>query len=799
MNGRLSYRSRLVMATALLSVALLAYQVAIMQLLSLVQWYHFASMVISVALLGFGAAGTALSLMQKWLLQYSNTILPVLMIICGLTMTGSAVLSHSGFARFDSYLLFVDRSQWTALLFNYILFFLPFFFGALALGIIFVKYVWDIGKFYFSNLAGSGVGAVIAAALSWYFWPATLPVVIALIAIAAGFLVMRSTNRWHIIIPGLVVTAFTAYYIMYPVRPVMSEYKSLSRTMNLPASRIIIQQPSPYGFVQVASADALRYAPGLSLAFSGEVPVKATVFNNGDWFGPLVSWNPGDIFHLLDYTTMALPYAIKKRNKVLVLHAGTGLDVSHALSQGALQINVVESHKAIANLLLHELADDNDSLFYHPAVKMHVTEPRTFLAATQKKYDLIALPLVGTFGGGSGLSAMREEYSLTKEAFLQMWDLLEPDGVISISAWMDYPLRNPLKTVATLAETAEEAGITSLSLHLAAVRSWGTVSFLLKKSPFTSADTSQVRLFCANNFFDPLLLPGLKAGERSVYNGMSDSSFFAYIDEAVSGSRDLLYKEYDFHLRPATDDKPYFSQFLRWESLPHLSGIFGTQSVPFLELGWQVSAITFLQLSLLAFLLIILPLFKIGLRSRYKGWTFLYFSGLGIGYMLFEIVLIQRFILFFGNPVYAAALVIGIMLFASGAGSYYSSKFEVNRSFMQRILLFVVLLLLVYTYFLSPLLQACTGFPMEIKLLISLITIACPAFLMGMPFPSGLRALSKKAEKNIPWAWGINSCMSVISAAFASLLAVEVGFTTVMVLAVLAYAMSMLSVYLINE
>ena len=795
MNRLFSYHNRLMTATALLSVALIAFQVAIIQLLSYVQWYHYANMVISIALLGFGAAGTVLSLLRKKLLDHSGILLPLLMIISGLTMVMAVWLSRSGFARFDSYLLFVDRRQWLSLLMNYLLFFFPFFFGALALGIIFIKYVAEIGKFYFSNLVGSGIGAIIAAGLASYFFPAVLPVVMALMAIAAGLILLQQKNRWLIITLAFVTIVITFYRIAKPVDLTRSEYKSLSRTLNLPAARITLKKPGPYGFIEVVSADALRYAPGLSLAFTGEVPVKKEVFNNGDWFGPLVSWNEKDSFHLLDYTTMALPYVLKQRDKVLVLHAGTGLHISHALSRTATNIDAIEPHKTVTNLLLHELAADNDSLYYHPALKMHISEPRTFLSVTQKKYDLIQLPVVGAFGGGAGLYAMREEYSLTKEAVLQMWNLLENDGVICITAWMDYPFRNPLKIAATIAETGEAAGLSSLHSHIAAVRSWGTISFLLKKSPLTSSDTSAIRQYCDKLFFDPVFLPGLTNEERTAYNGMNDESFFVYMDELLSGKREKLYEDYDFYLRPATDDKPYFSQFLRWKSLPHLNNIFGSQSVPFIELGWLISVMTFFQLSLLALLLIILPLFKIGWKGSHKFWTLLYFSGLGIGYMFLEIVLIQQFILFFGNPVYAVALVIAVMLLASGTGSYYSSSLQLKRSIMQRILLTIVALLLFYSFFLAGFLQNITGLSMVLKIAISLIIIAVPALLMGMPFPLGLRLLSGIEEKNIPWAWGINGCMSVISAALATLLAVEAGFTVVMILAALAYAVCLLAMY----
>ena len=571
--------------------------------------------------------------------------------------------------------------------------------------------------------------------------------------------------------------------------------------MNLPGAHVVKQKPGPYGLVQVVSADALRYAPGLSLAYNKEVPVQKVIFNNGDWFGPIDSWNADDSSHLLDYTTTALPYILKKRNTVLVLNASTGLNISHGLRNNATNIDAVESHRGVAKLLLNELAVDSDSLFYQPQVKLHMTEPRSFLSTTNKKYDLVQLPLIGAFGGGAGLYAMREEYGLTKEAFHKMWHLLNDDGVISITTWMDYPFRNSLKITATLAETLEEAGIMDHQTHIAAVRSWATITYVVKKSSLTSADTMAIRNFCNEYSFDPLLLPGLQSGERAIHNDINDPGFFAYTDELLSSNRERLYKDYGFHIKPATDDKPYFSQFLRKKSLPHLSGIFGSQNVSFIELGWLISALTFLQIALLAVLLILLPLFKLRKagKGRMKSWTFLYFSGLGIGYMFFEIILIQKFILFFGNPVYAAAIVICVMLLASGAGSYYSSKLLPGRSIMQRILLLIFLLLAIYTFFLSSLLGQMNSFPGSVKMIISILIIALPGFLMGMPFPLGLRIQSLIEEKNIPWAWGINGSMSVISAALATLLTVEAGFSAVIMFAAIFYGLSMVAMYLIRE
>ena len=167
--------------------------------------------------------------------------------------------------------------------------------------------------------------------------------------------------------------------------------------------------------------------------------------------------------------------------------------------------------------------------------------------------------------------------------------------------------------------------------------------------------------------------------------------------------------------------------------------------------------------------------------------------------MLLEIVFIQKFILVFGNPVYAAAFVISVMMLASGIGSYYSARVTPNRKIMQGILLMIVLILLLYTSFLSPLISLIGGATIFIKLIACIPIVGIPALLMGMPFPLGLRMLAGKNENNLPWAWGINGCVSVISAAFAALLSVEAGFSTVILLSLIFYGLSMVSMYLIKR
>ena len=771
----------------MLSAAIIAFELVLIQLLSVAQWYHFAYMVISVALLGFGASGTVLALARRGLLNRFDGLLPVLMMACGATMASVVMLSQTPVARFDSYLLFVDPAQAGALLLTYLLFFVPFFLGALAIGLIFVKHVEQVGRYYFANLLGSGLGGPAALALLWIAAPERIPAVTGLLAIAAGLLIIPRRRHVRLLPVAAVAAALSVLFLLRPPELAHSPYKGLSALLNLPDAEVVLTHNSPDGLVQVVSAPALRTAPGLSLTYTGSVPVRQAVFTNGNMLGPVTAWSRGDTTHLLDHTASALPYVMQPRASALVLNAGTGDYVAHAVVHGVRRIVAVEPHGTVLALLHDELADLTDSLFYHPTVTTHHLEPRTYLAADTSRYDVITLPNVGAFGGTVGLSALQEQYTLTKEGLRAMWDRLTPRGAVSITVWMDYPFRYTLKTLATLAEVVEEAGVEDPAAHLAAIRSWGAVTFVLQRAPLTTEEIRRIRAFCMLQAFDPLVLPGLAEDDRDRFNQMQDDRFFAYVDQLLTPNRKALYAAYDFAIEPATDNRPYFGQFLRWRSLPRLAEQFGNQTAPFLEIGYLITGVTLIQIVLAALVLIVLPLFRLGWRGAGKGWTLVYFGGLGLGYLFVEIVLIQRFTLYLGHPLYATAAVLTTLLLGSGIGGYVSERFPAQPATLRRAAGAVALCILVYAAVLTPLLKASIALPLPLKALCAFVLIAPPAFVMGMPFPLGLRFLGRHSERQVPWAWGINGCLAVVSAALAAVLAVEGGFVMVMLLAAACY------------
>lgn len=796
MNNTNRFFVRLSFSIGLLSVSIISYQLLLIQILSIVQWYHFAYMVISIAMLGFGMAGTIIALFRNFLIKRSDALLPFFIITSSLLMIFAIAISQTDIIRFDSYLLFADYGHIPKLILTYLVFMLPFLFGALSIGLVFVKYVDKIGTLYFANMIGSGIGGIITIFLMWNFFPEQLPSIIALISLIAGLILIPKKQIIFFSIFTLISLTSIVYFYLNPFELKVSEYKSISRTLNLPETEIVKRESSPYGLLEIAETPYLRYAPGLSLKYPGVISVNSAAFNNGDWLGPLIT-SDDDSLNPVEYSTEMLPFVINKSENALILGSGTGRQITTALLSKVKTITAVESNRALIDLLTNEFKNEVDSVYTNSSVKVKNTTPRTYIISSQEKYDLITLPIIDAFGGTSGMFSLQEQYLLTVESFSDMWDRLNDNGIITITTWIDYPYRNSLKIIATISEVLNEIEIANPAEHIAAIKNWNTITISVKRSPLTDVDVENVKTFCDEMNFDPVILPGLQQDERERFNQLQDPSLYILIDQllATQEERERVYDQYQFNITPATDNQPYYSQFLKWGSIPVLAELFGDQSVAFFEVGYLILYITFAQIVLLALLLIIVPLFKLGFKGGNKILTLFYFSGLGIGYMFIEIILIQRFTLYFGNVIYAAAAVVCLMLVSSGIGSFVSQRIKTKNKSFVLVLSVIIFSLMVYTLFLSDILKMTIGNDLTVKIIISALIITPLAFFMGMPFPLGLRLLSSHSESStqIPWAWGINGVFSVIATVLATIIAIELGFVWVMLFAIAAYLMVMIS------
>ena len=774
-------------ALLLVSAALLAFQIALLQILATSQWHHFAYLVISIALLGFGVAGTTLSLARVWILARAPLLLPLLLCACAVTLAGSLNFIQSLFGSFDSFLLFVNPGEALRLAASALTLMLPFTCGALAIGIIFTSEAEHIGNHYFANMLGSGTGCVLGLAGLANLPAALLTPLCGLVALLSAVALLPGSKRS---VRGCVLFSLACVTFFIVDRPgiTLSQYKDLRKTLDLPGAEVIVEKPSTFGQLHIVEAPVLRSATGLSLLWRGEMPSSPAVFINGDMLGSLPSAigreNP------MHATTTALPFALAVPQRVLVLNAGTAQLVALALGHGAEEIVAVEPHGVLYSELARLTRGQRTSVFADHRVAWQLEASRTWLARDTTRYDLIMLPDIGSPGGNAGLFALHEQPLLTKDAFQQAWQKLTPNGYLSVTTWIDYPPRSPLRLLATLVELLEETGATPTE-HIVALRSWGTLTFSIKRTPLDSGEIAAARSFARRWAFDTTLLPGITDAGRDTYNKLQDASLLELLDAALQKDRrQALYHDYPFRIAPTSDDRPFFSQFLRWSKIDFLLEQFGQRTVPFIELGVLVAGLAAVILAVLAVILILLPLARLSGEPGSRLRTLLYFGGLGVGYMWVELAMIHRFEFYIGQPVYSAALVVAVLLIGSALGSMLTEQFSNEQP--RRITTFVCVVLMVYVLMLGPILQSTIHFSLFTRITLAITALIPPALIMGMPFPLGIRLLNRTGPNEIPWAWGINGCLSVVGAAFATLIAVETGYRILLLFAAGAYLLASL-------
>ncbi len=775
---------------ALLSASIVAYQIALMHLLSNQQGHHFAYLVISMALLGFGASGTLLAILRPWFERHSKRLFPLCAALSALTMVSGPPLVGADLARFEAHLLFSEPLQLPALAWTYLVYALPFFLGALVVGLAFLLDASRASSLYAANLAGSALGGPLALLLLSVLHPAHVPIASALpVALSVPLFVSKNrlVRSGALAVPVAVVIAL----IWLPAHVPISEYKDLSRALLLPGAEVVAESPGPLGHLQLVTAPALRHAPGLSLHYPGEIPVNPTLFSNGDWFGTVPESSVDESPPLLEYTTSALAFAAARVDHVLVLESRTGTFVQHALRRGASEVTAVETRNDAVRLVgahtgaLGPYAD--------PRVHVDFQFPRVFLARSDATYDVILWPTVGSFGGSTGLSAMEEQYLLTREAFAAAFDRLAPGGRIAVTVWLDYPYRLPLRLAHLMTSELDRRVGEKVSDHLAAVLSWGTITFVASRDALDESFRSSQLLLCDSLGFDPLLVPGVDQAIPSVQNTLQDSTLFDLLTAVVAGDEERLAR-YPFDVFPPSDDRPYFSQMMRLPAFLALLRQRGTAGAALVEMGIPVALLGLGQATLLSLLLILLPLGRMAVGPVGRVRTLLYFGALGGGYMMVEIVLLQRLTLLLGHPLYAASAVLGTLLLFSGLGSLATSSFTAERRTLRRASLTVVAVLACYLLFLPSLTGPVLGLAPLPRIAVALLLVAIPGFVMGMPFPLALTRLNLIDRSVIPWAWGVNGCLSVIGANAAALVSVRLGFSVLIGLSAVLYLVAALSV-----
>jgi hypothetical protein len=427
-------------------------------------------------------------------------------------------------------------------------------------------------------------------------------------------------------------------------------------------------------------------------------------------------------------------------------------------------------------------------------VTVHVAEARGFVARNTERYDIIQVSLLDSFAAaGSGVQSLSESYVYTVEALQAYWQHLASGGVLAITRWLEFPPRDSLKLFATAVEALRRAGVNSPCARLALIRSWNTGTLLVARDEFSPAAIETIRSFSGSRSFDTAYYPSMPANQANRFNLLPEPWLYEGAVQLCGDARSYV-ERYKFDIAPATDDKPYFFHSFKWSAFEELMALRAQGGAGLLEWGYLILLGTLLQAVLAGAVLILLPLAV--LRSTWPRGTApmmgSYFFLLGLAFMFVEMAFIQKFILFLSHPLYSVAVVLSGFLFFAGIGSACSARLEAwaaarQRSAVTVAVTAIVAISLAYVLLLPHLFRHFMGLADGVRIAVSLLLIAPLAFFMGMPFPTALTRIAADARNFIPWAWAINGFASVISTSIATLLAIEFGFTVVILFALLLY------------
>jgi len=808
-----------------ISTAGIAFELYVMRIFSVGSWSNFGSLVISTALLGIGLAGIILTFVEERIRQRPEMYMSILAILLPLFMSGAVIIAQM--VPFNPIFLASDSRQLWFIGAYYIIYGIPFFIIAAFVGISFITLRDRIQGVYFWNMIGSGVGGLFIVVFMFFLPPQYLLLpVLGLTIIAALLSSCRDNGKWHFPIPyviGLCITTIGSIFLAFfwgNIR--ISDYKDISYVRRYADSTLVHHSNGPAGEYHVYASRYFHFAPGLSDNAVLSIENLPTQLYWGlfiDGSGPV-----GIMGHLkedekiyMDYLPMAAPYAMINEPDVLLVNLSGGINANVALYNGARSIDITESSPEMIRLLRDDpsVSRFTGNLLDEEKINVIRGEGRSHCANNESSYDLIEISLVDSVGlTDSGGYAVHEDFKYTVEAFKDYFNGLKDGGILSVTVWDRLnPPRNVPRLLNTIIRAMNEAGFENPEKCLYSfglLRSTSTI--LVKKGAFTNRDLNDLGKFIKKCSFELFYAPDadlplrdfdiLMASYREQFVDSGEEKektetitnadmYRTVIPLLFAGEADKIEEAYIFDIRPVLDSRPYYTGFLKMDEIQmYLDQLRDISE----EWGYLLLFAMLIQACIFGLIVILIPiigrrktLFK---KRRGTLGIILYYAGLGLGYMLIEIYLIQRLAVFLSNPTYSTSMVITVMLISSALGNITSSLLKRYRVFVVPIACILIGGgLLFYIFGLNDFLAIFHSSSMMTRFLVSALIIAPPAFFMGIPYPNGLDSLQEAKPHLLPWAWGMNGGLSLVGSALARILSVGSGFPVLLKLGIAIYLM----------
>jgi hypothetical protein len=758
----------------LTTLATLILELSLTRIFSVVFYYHFAFLAISIALFGLGAGGVfsyvvagrkGPTFSKLGAMALANAIAIVIALTFVMTRTGTPGNATLALVYFASAF--------------------PFFLAGAIISLAISETIQRVERVYFFDLIGASGGCLaLIPLLNLFGGPNTVIASAVLFAVSAA--VWYNLDRQALARVAGVMLALLLVALMF----VNGAYRVIdvrwAKGQALPDEK----------FVQWNSFSRIALAP--ERGTDNHLIIIDADASTGI---PPYDWD-----HLDDRTRNNLlhqgpgfPYLIRPGAKTLVIGPGGGWDVGRALASGSKDITGVEINPIIARTIMQKRFPDlSHRLYFRPEVHLNVEDGRSFVRRSTDRYQVIQATLVDTWAStAAGAFALSENNLYTSDAFSDYLSHLTDDGFLAFTRWGFEPPRESLRLLSLAIDALDRFGEKQPWKHVIIAREnasllqhWGAQdTVLISRKPFSTDDIARARVGIAQGGAQILYVPGDAA----------DSSAFAKL--LRSPDTDAFYENYSYDVRPVDDDRPFFFYTVQprdiWNfvsNASHESADFKiNRAVPLL---FNVVAVSLLATAVI----LVLPRIVLGSRLPRErnvfGFLF-YFLFIGAGYILIQVALIQKFVLFLGHPTYALTVIIFSMLVASGLGSFFSRRIISGDDARWRMILAAVPVLITALAFTSgPLTTALVGLPLPVKMILTSVLIIPAAFLMGMPFPTGLGRLESMHSPSVRWAWSLNAASSVLGSAGAIFLAIYIGLRLTLIAGGLCYLGALATLFL---
>jgi hypothetical protein len=602
----------------LLSTATLLFEITLTRVFSVAQWYHFAFMVVSLALLGFGASGSFLSLFPRLMARKLSHLLAACAGLFSLGCLGSYLVVNN--IPFDSYRIAWENRQLLYLIVYYLSLAIPFFFTGLAVGVALSKMPSRAGKLYGFNMVGSGLGCLLVLVSPSLLGGGGTVLLATLLGLAAVAVFSLQRSK---LVSGLACAGGIGLIILLIITPAtleikMSPYKSLSQIMLHPQTRILWTGWNAFSRADVVESSSIHVAPGLSFSYQQELPSQLGVTVDGGNLCPIseVEARQADF---TEYLPGALAYSLSPGSKALVIEPQGGLDVLTALHHQSSSIVMVVSNPLVTEAIM--TFDEKNQLLDNPRVEVAVEGIRSYLRHSEKQFDVIQLSLTDRFRVvGAGAYSLSENYRYTVEAFEEYYQHLAPGGILCVTRWAQVPPSEAVRLMSLATTTLDRLGITHPEQHVAAIRSFQTITVLIKESPFNLEDITTIRNFRDRLRFDTSYFPGIDPADLNRYNVLPGEVYYEAFTSLLSPSeRDAFVAGYAYDISPPTDNSPFFFHFFRWTQAPYIWHSLGKTWQPFGGAGYLIIVALLLAAILASAVLILMPLHFRPREKRAQG------------------------------------------------------------------------------------------------------------------------------------------------------------------------------------